>query len=307
MQAIELGDDKLDESQNENEKKHETDEKNVEKFKELGEINKQNENLYQLSVCNIDVIDYMDKNKLFPNDENTNAVKALAINVESCCKKIITSRRDLRKGVLLVCNIIQYKPAQLDKDSQPLWDAIIKSSNNIMAQTLNIVETSANFFAFLFKFQSSFNVYIAANKNIPNVSFSVALRELKKDFGDFDKFQTQFFENIQDISKNVLGDLDNIMTSIVGTKEFDTKKKEEEKYNDEYMNKLKIYSESEAKFYETENENILKLIKLEKNLSSATLKINSWKLQDASYTEQINYLTSRRNKIEHQLLALTQK
>jgi len=151
MQAIELGDDKLDESQNENEKKHETDEKNVEKFKELGEINKQNENLYQLSVCNIDVIDYMDKNKLFPNDENTNAVKALAINVESCCKKIITSRRDLRKGVLLVCNIIQYKPAQLDKDSQPLWDAIIKSSNNIMAQTLNIVETSANFFAFLFK------------------------------------------------------------------------------------------------------------------------------------------------------------
>jgi len=85
------------------------------------------------------------------------------------------------------------------------------------------------------------------------------------------------------------------------------KKKEEEKYNDEYMNKLKIYSESEAKFYETENENILKLIKLEKNLSSATLKINSWKLQDASYTEQINYLTSRRNKIEHQLLALTQK
>jgi len=182
-------------------------------------------------------------------DDVVQSIEPFAKGIEQTCVKILKSRILLKQSICLIQEIIKYRPSSMKNEQQKqLWNAVDQSCDQIMNSTIQMMKVSSQFFGFFLKFQSSFNVFIAAVTLNPDISFQTSLAELKKDLKDFQSFQKQYYTSVQMLTENAFESLSKVVKNMIGYKEFETIQENEKKYWNEYLTELDNFRTMEKNF-----------------------------------------------------------
>jgi len=195
----------------------------------------QNESLLAASVVAINVTKSMAKQ--FDANTITLQAKTIAESVEDCCCGIIQSQAAIRQAVMMVDEIRDLRPAHLDKDAEPVWDAMKEGSKSILKQALKMTQVSAEYFGFFLKFQNSFRFYQSNSSK----TLTISTQHLIKDCKNFQMFNSDFTETVMALNEEASRVLTACVDTVMGASNFKIAQELRAKRQQIYLDAKKEY------------------------------------------------------------------